>query len=465
MGQDQNAAFGEQIAGRYRLLRVLGRGGMGVVYEAVDVRLDRRVAVKLLTAVEGLTEDNDSLNRFLREVRALARIDHPGVVTLHDGGVYNGVPYLVMQVIDGVNLARLVADGGPLPAAGLAHVALGVLGALSAAHEAGVLHRDIKPSNISITRDGRVVLQDFGLARLAGEVAITRTGALVGTPQFMAPEVIRGGLPGPAADVYGLGACMYFMVTGKLPFGETRDVGAVVEHALGHGIPRLNGMGVDCPQTLVQLIDRLCDQEPEQRQDIAAAMRVLGPSARGGADEVAETIADILRSEVVESVIDERSGAPVAASASERGEPHPPLPSSLSQVGLPEYRWDSLTVSEAGRASAIPSPTSRDMVDLPSLTNRTRHLALSAMTAESALSRQREAVNLVLRGALREAAEMFSVIVPVCLSALGPGHPTTLTGQYWQGVCLARLGAGAEAVELFSRVNRQVDQERGPGHD
>jgi hypothetical protein len=102
-------------------------------------------------------------------------------------------------------------------------------------------------------------------------------------------------------------------------------------------------------------------------------------------------------------------------------------------------------------------------VDLPSLTNYTRHLVVAgAMTPASALSRQREAVNLVLRGALQDAAEMLSVLVPVCLSSLGPAHPTTLTSQYWQGVCLARLGAGAEALELFAQVNRQVDQQRSP---
>ncbi|GHJ38874.1 serine/threonine-protein kinase [Streptomyces sp. TS71-3] len=453
---DQERGTGEPrlIADRYQPLRLLGRGSMGSVYEALDTRLDRRVAVKLLTAVEGLGEENESLQRFVREVRALARIDHPGVVTLHDAGVDEGVPYLVMQVLDGMSLAHLVERAGPLEPSVVACVADGAARALAEADRAGVHHRDVKPSNISVTGSGRVVLQDFGLARLVGEAAITRTGALVGTPQFMAPEVMRGGPPSLGADLYSLGGCMYFMLTGELPFGDTRDMGAVVERALGEGVPRLAASGTSDGQSVViRLVERLCSQDPAGRPEAADLLRDLDGLAEDGQALLAERLGGVLRDDAVDGAGEPRSVPYIARSGPPYGGPLP----GPSAEGNP---WASLTVRPDGPTQVSSSLGRAGMDVLPSLSNATRYLALSAMTADSALSRQREAVNLVLRGALQEAAEMFSVIVPVCLSALGPDHPTTLTSQYWQGVCLARLGAGAEAVDLFSRVNRQVDELR-----
>ncbi|MFB6958800.1 protein kinase [Streptomyces sp. NPDC056309] len=419
------------IAGRYRPLRLLGRGGMGVVYEADDTRLDRRVAVKMLTAVEGLGEDNEAWDRFVREARALARIDHPGVVTLYDSLVQTGTgtPCLVMQLLEGMSLANVMSAAGRLPAAAVCAVALGVADALIAAHEAGVLHRDVKPSNVGITWDGRVVLQDFGLARLAGEAAITRTGVRVGTPQFMAPEAISGALPGPAADWYGLGTCMYLMITGEMPFGGVAEVGALVERALGDGVPRLGGRCEAGPAWLTSLVDELCEKDPALRpQDFKAVRNLLEGGAEGGTEALVGLLNRDVRDGAVRAVRD------ASAHAEE----------------LSEYDWEQVDTTpraqEAGPGPFHPA----------TLSDATRRIVLASMTASGALSRQREAANLVLRGQVQEAAEMLSVVVPVCLSSLGPDHPTTLTSQYWQALCLARLGAGAEALELLSRVNKRV---------
>ncbi|MFB8182790.1 protein kinase [Streptomyces sp. NPDC055966] len=419
------------IAGRYRPLRLLGRGGMGVVYEADDTQLDRRVAVKVLTAVEGLGEDNEAWDRFVREARALARIDHPGVVTLYDSLVQTGTgtPCLVMQLLDGMSLADLMSAARRLPPPAVCAVALGIVEALTAAHEAGVLHRDLKPSNVGITRDGRVVLQDFGLARLAGEAAITRTGVVVGTPQFMAPEAISGAGPGPAADWYGLGACMYLMLTGEMPFGGAAEVGAIVERALGDGVPRLSGRPEAGPAWLTSLIDDLCAKDPALRPHDPKAMRsILEAGVEGGTD----VLVALLNRNVREGAV--RAALAVPASAEE----------------LPEYDWEQADTTPRAR-EAGPDP-----FHPATLSDATRRIVLASMTPRSALSRQREAANLVLRGQVREAAEMLSVVVPVCLSSLGPEHPTTLTSQYWQALCLAKLGAGAEALELLSRVNKRV---------
>ncbi|MGW7266626.1 serine/threonine-protein kinase [Streptomyces sp. NPDC054842] len=454
------------VADRYRPVGLLGRGGMGVVYEAVDEVLGRRVAVKMLTAVEGLAADNEALERFMREARALARIDHPSVVTLYDTGVQDGTPYLVMQVLDGVSLADLVAEAGPLPPAAVASVALGVADALAAAHEAGVLHRDVKPSNVGIDRAGRVVLQDFGLARLAGEAVITRTGVLMGTPQFIAPEAIRGVLPEPAADLYGLGACAYLMITGELPFGETVDVGAIVEKALGDGIPRLVGRKPAYPDALTRLVDRLCRQDPADRpQHVGEVARELRGLADGGTAMLAALVAGHIREEALEGVAGTAGvhGAPPSEGSGAPGDGGPFRPS----VEAPEYDWDRAGRVGGGAASVPPEGDEEEVLPQasfrrarvlapPTLSDATRRLVLSSMTPQNALSRQREAVNLVLRGELREAAQMLSVIVPVCLSSLGPDHLTTLTSQYWQAVCLARLDAGDQALDLFSRVNTRV---------
>ncbi|MFF3644854.1 protein kinase [Streptomyces sp. NPDC002564] len=423
---------GPVVAGRYRLLGPLGHGGMGVVHEAEDTRLARRVAVKMLTAVAGLDEDDEARDRFLREARALARIEHPAVVTLYDAGVADGTPYLVMQVLDGLSLADLVTRTGPLPTAAVAQVALDVVRGLAAAHESGVLHRDVKPSNIGVNRDGHAVLHDFGLARLAGERAITRTGELVGTPQFMAPEAIRGAAPSPAADLYGLGACMYLMITGELPFGDaTVDYGAIVERALGAGIPRLSGRLLSPPAELLDLVDRLCAQDPALRPARTEGTEaLLERQAVDGREALAALLAGQLRDEAVRSLTE-------PADADDE----------------PEYDWDE----------AVPHPRAEHPGPLhpPTLSDATRRIVLSSMTPQNALSRQREAVNLVLRGELQEAAQMLAAVVPVCLSSLGPDHPTTLTSQYWQAVCLARLGAGDQAVELLARVNRHTDVRRG----
>ncbi|MEU9667914.1 serine/threonine-protein kinase [Streptomyces bobili] len=431
------------VAGRYRPVRFLGRGGMGVVHEAEDTRLDRRVAVKMLTAVEGLAGDSEAWDRFRREARALARIDHPGVVTLYDSGVHDGTPYLVMQVLDGTTLAGLVSVAGRLPTAVVCTVAFGMAEALEAAHAAGVLHRDVKPTNVGITRSGRVVLQDFGLARLAGEAAITRTGALVGTPQFMAPEAMRGVLPERAADWYGLGVCLYLMITGELPFGPTVDFGAIMERALGDGVPPLAGSRWDCPEDLCRLVDDLCRQDPAlRRQDAETIRDVLLPLTYGGT----EALAGLVTGRAREDAVREAQAVQLFPEAADPDE------------DVPEYLWDEAAVLPA------PRDAPQDPFRPATLSDTTRRIVLGSMTPQSALSRQREAVNLVQRGRLQEAAQMLAVVVPVCLSTLGPDHPTTLTSQYWHAVCLARLDAGRDAIDLFSRVNRRVAR-RTDGHD
>jgi tRNA A-37 threonylcarbamoyl transferase component Bud32 len=211
---------GRVIAGRYRLVAPIGRGGAGIVWRARDDLLDREVAVKEIVRLATVEEEEraESYRRTLREARAAARINHPGVAAVYDVVSEDGCPYIVMELIDGRPLSRLIGDGRPLPPAQVADFGRQVLAALLAGHAAGVLHRDLKPGNVLITPGGRAVLTDFGIASVVGDPSITRTGVVVGTPGYLAPERIRGESATPAADLWSLGATLYAACCGQGPY-------------------------------------------------------------------------------------------------------------------------------------------------------------------------------------------------------------------------------------------------------
>ncbi|MCA1274763.1 protein kinase [Streptomyces sp. 7G] len=226
MDRSQGTDAGLVLAGRYRLGDVLGRGGMGKVWRAHDEVLHRTVAVKELTAGLYVAEaDRLVLHaRTQKEARAAARITHPGVVTVHDVIEYDNRPWIVMQYVDGPSLADQAKESGEVAPREAARIGLHVLSALRAAHGAGVLHRDVKPGNVLLARDGQVLLTDFGIAAIEGDSTITRTGELVGSIDYLAPERVRGGDPGPASDLWSLGATLYTAVEGTSPFRRTSPI-------------------------------------------------------------------------------------------------------------------------------------------------------------------------------------------------------------------------------------------------
>jgi eukaryotic-like serine/threonine-protein kinase len=207
------------VAGRYRLSRVVGRGGMGVLWAADDLTLSREVAVKevRLPADGDGEEDSRLRERALREARAAARITHPSAVTVYDVVEEDGRPWIVLELLPPRTLADVLAADGPLAPRAAAHLGLQLLDALTAAHAAGVVHRDVKPSNVLFAR-GRAVLVDFGIASLDGDPSTTDAGALLGSPAFMAPERARGEQPTPASDLWSLGATLFTAVEGQPPF-------------------------------------------------------------------------------------------------------------------------------------------------------------------------------------------------------------------------------------------------------
>jgi len=208
------------VAGRYLLKRPIGRGGMGVVWLAQDRLLAREVAVKEVTFPETLPEDErESLRaRVLREARAAARLNHPGVITIYDVLSEQGRAFIVMELITAPSLDELVARQGPLSPEHVARIGLQIASALEAAHRAGVVHRDVKPANVMVAEDGGVWLGDFGVAHLQGDPKLTTSGIIVGSPWYMAPEQASGDEISPATDLWGLGATMYYAVEGEAPF-------------------------------------------------------------------------------------------------------------------------------------------------------------------------------------------------------------------------------------------------------
>ncbi|WP_018543967.1 serine/threonine-protein kinase [Streptomyces sp. LaPpAH-108] len=267
------------IAGRYRLADSIGSGGMGRVWRAHDEVLHRKVAIKELTAALYVSDSEQSvlLARTRAEARAAARINHSAVVTVHDVLEHDGRPWIVMELVEGESLADAVKERGRIEPREAARIGLWVLRALRAAHAAGVLHRDIKPGNVLLGRDRRVLLTDFGIAQIEGDATITRTGEVVGSVDYLAPERVRGHDPGPASDLWALGATLYTAVEGRSPFRRTSPLTtmqAVVEER--EAPPEHAG-------PLGPVISALLQKEPALRPSAEDTERMLAEVAEGRA--------------------------------------------------------------------------------------------------------------------------------------------------------------------------------------
>ncbi|SDN91892.1 serine/threonine-protein kinase [Lentzea jiangxiensis] len=262
------------IADRYEIDDLpLGRGGMGSVHKGRDLRLDRRVAVKLLRLPGS---DDEVRQRFAREARIVAKLEHPGVPVLHDFGTYEQRLFQVMQFVDGVTVADLVGEFGPLPEAWAANIAAQTAAVLAAAHERGICHRDLKPTNLMLCPDGAVKVLDFGLALLReSDVApFSRAGQILGTPSYMAPEQIQRGVAEPRSDLYALGCVLHEMVTGEQLFtGPTAY--AVFDKHVKEAPPRVAG-------ALDAVLQRLLAKDPGDRP--ATALEVFGELQRFAQD-------------------------------------------------------------------------------------------------------------------------------------------------------------------------------------
>lgn len=261
---------GELFDGRYRLIELLGEGGMGRVWRARDEALDRQTAVKEVIFPHGMDalQRRQLGERAMREARAAARLTHPGITTVYDVFLHQGAPIIVMELIDGPSLAHVIARHGRLPPGRVIRIGALLLEALGQAHAAGIIHRDLKPANVLLTGE-RVVITDFGIASLAGEATLTAAGAVIGTPAFMAPEQARSLSPGPAWDLWSLGATLYNAVEGHPPYrGHTYAILGALLNPAPPPAPMHAG-------PLTGLLAGLLRKDPAQRMTHSQAARAL----------------------------------------------------------------------------------------------------------------------------------------------------------------------------------------------
>jgi hypothetical protein len=268
-------ALPQLVADRYRLLSPLGQGGMGRVWKARDEVLHRDVAIKELVPPPGLTDEErrEMRERSLREARAIARLNHINVVRIFDVLRTDGDPWIVMEYVASRSLQDTLAEDGPVSVAQTIEIGLGVLGALNAAHKAGVMHRDVKPGNVLLGEDGRVVLTDFGLATIPGDPNVTRTGMVLGSPAYISPERAREGTAGPEADLWSLGATLYAAVEGKSPYARPSAIATLAALATEPMPPPKNA------GPLKPVLNGLLQKDPNERITAEVAERLLRRAA------------------------------------------------------------------------------------------------------------------------------------------------------------------------------------------
>ncbi|MGW4800885.1 protein kinase domain-containing protein [Nonomuraea sp. NPDC004297] len=263
---------GNTVGGRYRLITILGTGGFGRVWRAHDTVLDVEVAIKELRLLPGMSqvEQDKRLERTAREARNAVRLRaHENVVAIHDI-VTDDLPWIVMELVDGQSLHEYLDARGPLPVDRAAQVAAALLAALAAAHRTGIVHRDVKPANVMLSGDGQVLLTDFGIAVHTTDTTLTATGMLIGSPEYMAPERLRGVDGHPASDLFSLGVTLYQAVEGVSPFRRSTQPAALTAVMLEEPPPpRQAGR-------LTPLITRLLDKDPNSRPTIEQALAMLG---------------------------------------------------------------------------------------------------------------------------------------------------------------------------------------------
>ena len=339
--------IGAEVAG-YRLQSLLSRGGMAVVYLAQDIRLDRTVALKIL-AVE-LGEDDSFRERFLRESRVAASIDHPNVVPIYDAGESDGLLFIAMRQVEDPDLRGLIRSNGPLEVERSIAICSQVAGALGAAHERGLVHRDVKPANVLLIHRrspmalDHAYLSDFGLAKHTSSISgLTKTGQFVGTVSYTAPEQAMGRAVDGRTDIYALGCVLFECLTGRPPFRKEEDVAVVMAH-INEPAPPVTSLRADCPPALAAVVARTLAKAPEDRfqtcDELIDALREAGAEASATSPSTRVSV-------------DQPPVVPPPVGTPPPSEPPPPAdPSSAEGEAQPPRRRPSAGLLAAGGLAA-----------------------------------------------------------------------------------------------------------------
>ena len=309
---------GELIAGRYELEKLVGSGGMSNVFRAHDRLLERTVALKILH--EQYTRDEDYVERFRREARAVAKLSHPNIVTVIDRGEQDGRQFIVFEYIDGQNLKELTRDG-PLDVREAIGLTLQVARALSFAHDRGLVHRDVKPQNVLLNEDGQAKVTDFGIARSLDVQGVTQTGTVLGTSDYIAPEQARGQKVDPKTDIYSLGAVLYELLVGEVPFSGDNFVAVAMRH-VSEPVPSVLEARPDCPARLDLAIQRAMAKDPDDRFAVDGRLRRGARGLPGRAERARRRGRDDDRAPRSATTPSRRPSAP-GAPAADTGS-HPP---------------------------------------------------------------------------------------------------------------------------------------------
>ncbi|MFJ8649061.1 protein kinase [Streptomyces sp. NPDC093546] len=432
---------GRIIADRYELSTVIGQGGMGQVWTAYDGRLDRRVAVKLLRPdhMAAATAAEEMRRRFVRECRVTAQVSHPGLVTVHDAGSDGDDLYLVMQYVEGADLADHLAEHDPYPWQWAVAVAAQLCGVLAAVHAVPIVHRDLKPRNVMVKPDGTLTVLDLGVASVidTDTTRLTHTGSPVGSPAYMAPEQAMGGAVGPYTDLYALGVLLHELLSGNVPFAGSTALGVLHRHLYEPPLP-VRRLRPEIPEALEALVLRLLAKDPQHR-----------PS---GAQEVYEVLAPLLPARgVTAGPLDPtrpflRPYAPWPdRAAAPPPPPRPPVaPVATTAAGRPDV---AAAVDEVKRLLGEGGIT--QAVDILGG-------ILPAAAAEHGehspvvrILRKQYATTLMDDGQYRRALPELRRLADDRTAEAGPADPQTLQFRYDAALCLEQLGETAAALAEY----------------
>ncbi len=311
------------LSGEYEVVEELARGGMGIVFRATEVGLQRQVALKVLSPDLGLT--GRAVARFKREARTVAELEHPNIVPVYRVGQVGGVLHIAMKFVEGRSLDAIIAAQGPLPVPVVIYVLRGVTRAMAYAHERDIVHRDIKAANILIDRDGRVLVTDFGVALRAADVELTVDGTVIGTPAYMSPEQCAGRRAEPQSDQYSLGIVAFHMLTGAVPF-HSETLAGLMQHHFFTAVPDLRLVRDDVPDALLEVLNRALAKSPGERfgttHDMSIAIEAI-PFSEGDRLASEQSLQALARGETI---------GPVAA------RPMPPLGEApTSPIPVPRH--------------------------------------------------------------------------------------------------------------------------------